>query len=63
MFRARWSRSRSYSSFASSPPDFPEGTAAATMVWQYLGDLVFHMLILVGCVKLSDRVVKEMFGL
>ena len=52
-----------YSAFASSPPDFPEGAAAATMVWQYLGDLIFHMLILVGCVRLSDRVVKEMFGL
>lgn len=36
---------------------------AVTMVWQYLGQLLFNMLILTGLVKGSDRVVREMFGL
>lgn len=36
---------------------------AVTMVWQYIGQLLFNMLILTGLVKGSDRVVREMFGL
>ena len=41
--------------------DFAE--PAATVVWTYLGELIFNMLVLVGCVKMSDRVVREMLGL
>ena len=37
--------------------------AAVSMVWSYLGELIFNMLVLVGMIKLSDRVVKEMMGL
>jgi len=33
------------------------------MVWQYIGQVVFNMLILVGTVKMADRIVKEMMGL
>ena len=36
---------------------------AATMVWQYVGQMVFNMLILTGLVRGSDRIVKEMFNL
>ncbi len=51
-----------FSVFASSPPEVDTEAAAATMVWSYIGELVFNMLILVGAVKLSDRVVRDMMG-
>ena len=51
-----------FSAFAVSPP-MVEGGAAATMVWSYMGELIFNMLILVGSVKMADRVVHEMMGL
>ena len=37
--------------------------AAVTMVWSYIGELIFNMLVLVGAVKMADRVVREMMGL
>jgi hypothetical protein len=49
--------------FASSPPEVERGAAAVTMVWAYIGELIFNMLVLVGAVKMSDRVVREMMGL
>lgn len=52
-----------FSLFASSPPVVDSEAAAVTQVWTYIGELVFNMLLLVGTVKLSDRVVKEMMGL
>ena len=52
-----------FSVFASSPPEINGDVAAVTMVWSYIGELVFNMLILVGAVKMSDRVVHEMLGL
>lgn len=52
-----------FSVFASSPPEINANVAAVTMVWSYIGELVFNMLILVGAVKMSDRVVHEMLGL
>ena len=36
---------------------------AASMVWSYIGEITFNMLILVGSVKMSDHVVREMMGL
>ena len=51
-----------FSAFASSPPVVDAG-AAATMVWSNIGGLIFNMLILVGSVKMVDRVVREMMGL
>ena len=41
----------------------PTMPKAATMVWSYIGELIFNMLILVGSVKMADRVVREMMGL
>lgn len=32
--------------------------AAVTQVWSYIGELVFNMLVLVGAVKMADRVVR-----
>ena len=52
-----------FSVFAASPPVVDPDAAAVTMVWSYVGELVFNMLILVGAVKMSDRVVREMMGL
>lgn len=52
-----------FSVFASSPPVVDPNAAAASMVWSYIGELIFNMLILVGSVKMADRVVKEMLGL
>jgi hypothetical protein len=52
-----------FSIFAASPPTVDPDAAAASMVWSYIGELVFNMLILVGTVKMADRVVREMMGL
>lgn len=52
-----------FSVFAASPPVVEEDASAVTMVWSYVGELIFNMLVLVGAVKMSDRVVREMMGL
>ena len=52
-----------FSLFASSPPVVDADAAPAAMVWKYIGELVFNMLVLVGAVKMSDRIVREMMGL
>ena len=52
-----------FSLFASSPPVVNPDAAAVTMVWSYIGELIFNMLVLVGAVKMADRVVREMMGL
>ena len=52
-----------FSLFASSPPVVDTNAAAVTQVWKYIGELVFNMLVLVGTIKMSDRVVREMMGL
>ena len=52
-----------FSLYASSPPQVDTGAAAVTMVWKYVGELVFNMLVLVGTVKMSDRIIHEMMGM
>ncbi|WHH60016.1 hypothetical protein [Petroclostridium sp. X23] len=52
-----------FSVFASSPPVVDTSASAVTMVWSYVGELIFNMLVLVGAVKMADRVVREMMGL
>ena len=52
-----------FSLFASAPPTVDPNAAAVSMVWSYIGELAFHMLVLVGTVKMADRVVREMLGL
>ena len=51
-----------FSLFASSPPVVDANAAAVTQVWKYIGELIFNMLVLVGAVKMSEKVVKEMIG-
>ena len=52
-----------FSLYASSPPQVDTGAAAVTIVWKYVGELVFNMLVLVGTVKMSDRIIHEMMGM
>ena len=52
-----------FSLFATSPPAVNSNAAAVTMVWSYIGEVIFNMLVLVGAVKMADRVVREMMGL
>ena len=52
-----------FSAFAESPPVVDQDAAPAAMVWSYVGELIFNMLVLVGAVKLADRIVREMMGL
>ena len=52
-----------FSVFAASPPVVDPDAAAVSMVSSYVGELIFNMLILVGTVKMADRVVREMMGL
>lgn len=51
-----------FSVFAATPPSYDPSAAAITMVWQYVGELIFGMLVLTGTVKMADRVVHEMIG-
>lgn len=52
-----------FSVFAASPQVVDVDAAAASMVWSYIGELIFNMLILVGSIKMADRIVHEMMGL
>lgn len=52
-----------FSVFASSPPAVDATAAAVTQVWTYIGELIFNMLVLVGAVRMADRIVKELMGL
>lgn len=49
-----------FSLFASSPPVVDPNAAAVTQVWTYVGESCFNLLVLVGTVKMADRVVREM---
>ena len=52
-----------FSVFSASPPAVDTSAAAVTQVWGYIGELIFNMLVLVGSVKMADRIVREMMGL
>lgn len=52
-----------FSLFASSPPAVDASLPAVNQVWAYVGEIVFNMLVLVGTIKMSDRIIREMMGL
>lgn len=52
-----------FSVFTKSPPMVDSNASAVSMVWTYIGEIIFNMLILVGTIKMSDRVVRDMMGL
>lgn len=52
-----------FSVFAASPPVVDASATPVSMVWAYMGELIFNLLVLTGAIKMADRVVREMFGL
>lgn len=52
-----------FSLFAASPPQVNPDASAVSQVWTYIGELMFNMLVLVGTIKMSDRIIREMMGL
>jgi hypothetical protein len=53
-----------FSVFAEAPPaNINPDLSAVQVVWNYVGELIFNLLVLVGAVKMSDRVIREMMGL
>ena len=52
-----------FSAFATSSPVIDSNASSVSMVWSYIGETIFNMLVLVGTIKMSDRIVKEMMGL
>ena len=52
-----------FSVFTANPPAVDTSASATTMVWSYLGELIFNLLVLTGTIKMADRVVREMLGL
>ena len=52
-----------YSVFAGSVPSVLQGSSAITVVWTYIGEIAFNMLVLTGTIKLSDQITRQMFGL
>lgn len=52
-----------FSAFASaSTPNIDTSITTVTMIWKYIGEVIFNMLVLVGLIKGADRIVKEMLG-
>lgn len=53
-----------FSAFMSgSGPAADTSLSVVTMSWQYIGETIFNMLVLVGLVKGAERIVREMFGI
>ena len=52
-----------FSAFATSAPVVDSNASSVSMVWSYIGETIFNMLVLVGTIKMSDRIVKEMMGI
>lgn len=52
-----------YSAYAASAPALDAGTSAQSMIFTYMGQLIFNMLVLVGTIRLADRLVRDMIGL
>ena len=53
-----------YSAFiGTSYPAADASLDGVAMVWQYLGEMIFNMLVLTGLVKGASQLVREMFGL
>lgn len=53
-----------FSAFMSSgTPTVDMNITTVTMVWKYVGETIFNMLVLVGLIKGSDQIVRTMFGI
>ncbi len=52
-----------FTAFAGSMPEMDTSAEPLEMVWKYVSGLIFNMLILMGLVKGSDRIIHDMMGL
>lgn len=52
-----------FSLYASAAPSVNPDASATQMIWTYLGELIFNLLVLTFSVKMSDRIIKEMLAL
>ena len=52
-----------FTAYASSEPTVDTTASSVSMIWGYIGEVIFNMLVLVGTIKMSDRIIKEMMGL
>lgn len=51
------------STLLSAPAAINVDSSAVNQVWGYLTEVIFNMIILVGAVKTSDRITRELMGL
>ncbi len=52
-----------FTAYAASMPQMDTSAAPLAMVWGYVSEVVFNMLVLLGLVKGSDRIIHDMMGL
>ena len=52
-----------FTAFAATAPEMDTTLDPLEMVWKYVSELIFNMLILLGLVKGSDRIIHDMMGL
>ena len=52
-----------FTAYAGSMPEMDTTKEPLAMVWSYVSEVLFNMLILLGLVKGSDRIIHDMMGL
>lgn len=52
-----------FTAYAASMPEIDTTAEPLTMVWRYVTEVCFNMLVLLGLVKGSDRIIHDMMGL
>ena len=52
-----------YTAYAASMPQMDTTVEPVQMVWKYVSEVIFNMLVLLGLVKGSDRIIHDMMGL
>ena len=52
-----------YTAYAASMPQMDTTVQPIQMVWKYVSEVIFNMLVLLGLVKGSDRIIHDMMGL
>lgn len=52
-----------FTAYAASMPEMDTTLEPIVMVWKYVTEVIFNMLVLVGLVKGSDRIIHDMMGL
>lgn len=52
-----------FSAMAASPPAVDPQRLGGDRRVSYVGELIFNLLVFIGAVRMSDRIVKEILGL